>query len=204
MVKTHEAAARSSSTPKQSTPPVDLHTRTTSSVVTATEDEGERATEIHGSATSEISEDNSDLSEEDEEDDEGYTNGNLHGPPKPQSVISGNKRVNGSSSNYAVGTQCLDSGMLLRQGISLWGRSTSPADATTVEVTTTTTTNSGQPNNASQLQPSTSTQAGLGAVRSYVNLQNTKPSAARTPIGKSQPTSSPLGSGLRKFIFNFF
>ncbi|VUZ41065.1 unnamed protein product [Hymenolepis diminuta] len=196
MVKTHEAAARSSSTPKQSTPPVDLHTRTTSSVITATEGEGERTTEIHGSAT-EISEDNSDLSEDDE-DGEGYTNGNLHGPPKPQSVISGNKRLNGSSSNYAVGTQCLDSGILLRQGISLWGRSTSPADATTVEVTTTTTTNSGQPTNASQLQPSTSTQAGLGAVRSYVNLQNTKPSAARTPIGKTQPTSSPLGGGLHE------
>nr|CDS25953.1 ARF GTPase activating protein GIT2 [Hymenolepis microstoma] len=197
MVKTHEAATRLSPGTKQLTPPVDFKKGATSSVMTVTEGEGERATGFHADVTPEVSEDNSDLSE-DEEDGEGYTNGNLHGQPKSQSAIPGSKRTNDSSSNYAVGTQCLDSGMLLRQGISLWGKSTSPADATTVEVTTTVSANSGQPINAPQPQPSTVKQVGPGAVRSYVNLQNTKPSSARTPIGKTQPTSSSPGGGLRE------
>ncbi|VDN98292.1 unnamed protein product [Rodentolepis nana] len=198
MVKTHEAATRSSPGNRQLTPPVDLKKGATSSAITATEGEGERAAEeFNVDVTSEVSEDNSDLSE-DEEDGEGYTNGNLHGQPKSQSAIKGSKRTNGSSSNYAVGSQCLDSGMLLRQGISLWGRSTSPADATTVEVTATTSANSGQPVTAPQPQSSTVKQVGPGAVRSYVNLQNAKPSSARTPIGKTQPSSSSPGGGLRE------
>lgn len=193
MTKTHEAAIRLSPGTAASKPP-DGQNKTSSPTIAT----GEEVTEIRD-VVSESSE-NSDSSEE---EGEGYTNGD----PQSKSFASGNKRANESSSNYAMGNQCLDSGMLLRQGISLWGRSSSPADAVTVEAMTT----SGSAN-AAQAQPSLSTQSGPGAMRSYVNLQSTKPSAARTPIGKQQQTSqavgtpgtSPAAGGLRKFSFNLF
>uniref|UniRef100_A0A0X3PBX0 Arf-GAP domain-containing protein n=1 Tax=Schistocephalus solidus TaxID=70667 RepID=A0A0X3PBX0_SCHSO len=43
--------------------------------------------------------------------------------------VSGLAAKVSAQSNYAVGTQCLDSGILLRQGISLWGAATPPGQS---------------------------------------------------------------------------
>lgn len=175
----------------------------TSKAITEHSDDQSKASVV---STAEVSAEGHDSEDEDEE----YNNEDVRRQSKSTSHRSGTGgsgggNVNGSG-NYAMGSQCLDSGMLLRQGISLWARSSSPGDA--VEVVATATTNAPSASAAAPTpsQPPSST---TGAVnnRSYVNLQNSRPSAARTPLGKQhQPPASggnagASGGGSREYFY---
>ena len=187
MVKTHEATRSSPAT-------VGDNRETSPKICTSDMDNHQTKGSISATSATEAS---AQLEDDSEEDGEGYTNGEER---RPARVIGrgggggGPEVGNNGLGNYAMGSQCLDSGMLLRQGISLWARSSSPADAVEVVATVTTTApgNASAPLQASVMTTATAGGGGNnGGSRPYVNLQNTRPSASRTPLGRQHQTSGP-------------
>ncbi|KAL5964426.1 ARF GTPase-activating protein GIT2 [Taenia solium] len=183
MVKTHEAT--------RSSPATGGYNNTSKTITNDTEHSDDQAKASAVSKT-EASVEGDDSEGEDEE----YNNEDVRRQSNSTSHRSGAGGGGGGgangSGNYAVGSQCLDSGMLLRQGISLWARSSSPGDPVEVVATATTTVPSAS---AAAPTPSQLPSSTTGAVnnRSYVNLQNSRPSAARTPLGKQH--QSPVSGG---------
>ncbi|KAH9283291.1 ARF GTPase-activating protein GIT2 [Echinococcus granulosus] len=185
MVKTHEAT--------RSSPATGGHNNTSKPFSTDTEHSDDQ-TKASVALTTEASA----VGDEDSEgEDEEYNNEDVHHQSKSTSHRSGagggggGGSANGSG-NYAMGSQCLDSGMLLRQGISLWARSSSPGDAVEIVATATTTVPSAAA--AAPTPPHLpSSTTGAANNRSYVNVQNSRPSAARTPLGKQH--QSPASGG---------
>ncbi|VDM24270.1 unnamed protein product [Hydatigera taeniaeformis] len=196
MVKTHEAT--------RSSPAIGGH-NTAKTISTDNEHSDDQAKTSMPSTTEPSAVADNDSECEDEE----YNNEDVR-HTKPTSHRScagggGSGSANGSG-NYAMGSQCLDSGMLLRQGISLWARSSSPGDSVEVVATATTSAPAGATGGPAPPHPTSSV---TGAVnnRSYVNLQNPRPSAARTPLGKqhqapaSGGNAGANGGGSREYFY---
>ncbi|KAL7064986.1 hypothetical protein AAHC03_05211 [Spirometra sp. Aus1] len=97
--------------------------------------------------------------------------------------VSGIAAKVSAQSNYAVGTQCLDSGILLRQGISLWGAATPPGHS-----------------EASRSQSSSTPVAARKSSSPHSRLNQSPASAVASPLVAMASTTSgmPGGGGVIK------
>ncbi|VDD83612.1 unnamed protein product [Mesocestoides corti] len=125
--------------------------------------------------------------DDNDEDDEEYTNEDV-------SKATPGSRIGNGSSNYAVGSQCLDSGILLRQGISLWGRSASPGNNAAGAVDA----DAAPKVSATAASAQAQQAAGSQPQRAYVNLQNQASPSSRPQQSSRQQQTSASGSALHE------